>query len=188
MCPILRASLGGMISLITFEALPFSVALKSADRGKCFRWTMNEEAAWLLLVIKVLSHFGPPYKMKPWVMTSVHAICPQERPSDLFIEVKASERMPFVFFLTENEWKFAQTVRDSYVFHFWHLPTRIHRVVSVDSFTACPNKPRVWHLEENPDSLAGDIRPTPDVKAHLCTACGLFKTLTACNPPRSVNA
>jgi hypothetical protein len=53
-------------------------------------------------------------------------------PRDLYIEVKASEQKPFVFFLTENEWKVAQTFRDSYVFHFWHLPARIHRVVSVD--------------------------------------------------------
>jgi hypothetical protein len=53
-------------------------------------------------------------------------------PRPFYIEVKASERMPFVFFLTENEWKVAQSFKDSYQFHFWYLPTRTLRVVSVD--------------------------------------------------------
>lgn len=54
---------------------------------------------------------------------------PEPRP--FYIEVKASERNPFVFFLTENEWKVAQAFKDTYQFHFWNLPTRTLRIVSV---------------------------------------------------------
>lgn len=55
-----------------------------------------------------------------------------EGPQKLYIEVKASERDPFVFFLSDNEWRVAQNFKDSYEFHFWHLPSKRHRVVRVD--------------------------------------------------------
>jgi len=53
-------------------------------------------------------------------------------PKIMYIEVKASERTPFVFFLTENEWKVAQMFKETYVFHFWYLPTQRLKIVTVD--------------------------------------------------------
>lgn len=50
----------------------------------------------------------------------------------LYIEVKASEQKPFVFFLSEKEWEFAQKCKDPFVFHFWHVPGKELRVVTVD--------------------------------------------------------
>ncbi len=57
-------------------------------------------------------------------------------PKPFYIEVKASERSPFVFFLTENEWKVAQAFKDTYRFHFWHLPTGTLRTVNVTEMEA----------------------------------------------------
>jgi hypothetical protein len=57
-------------------------------------------------------------------------------PKPFYIEVKASERSPFAFFLTENEWKVAQAFKDTYRFHFWHLPTSTLRIVGVAEMEA----------------------------------------------------
>jgi hypothetical protein len=55
-----------------------------------------------------------------------------EGTKPIYIEVKASEYLPFVFYLTENEWKVAQSLKEAYIFHFWHLPTKTLTIVSIN--------------------------------------------------------
>jgi hypothetical protein len=50
----------------------------------------------------------------------------------LYIEVKASELKPFVFFISDKEWEFALRCEDPFVFHFWYVPGEELRVVTVD--------------------------------------------------------
>ncbi len=61
---------------------------------------------------------------------------PASSPKTVHIEVKASERVPFSFFITDNEWRTAERLRPNYIFHFWYLPAKRLQEVTVDEI-AC---------------------------------------------------
>lgn len=45
------------------------------------------------------------------------------KPRPKYIEVKATERTPPDFYMSRNEWKAAERLRDDFYIHLWHLPT-----------------------------------------------------------------
>lgn len=81
------------------------------ERARLATFPYPAEPEWV-----ALNDAGAGYDIRSACLTGSAAI-------PLFIEVKASERVPPVVHLTRNEWEFGTRMKGQYVFHVWHLPS-----------------------------------------------------------------